>query len=248
MRKDAWFAVLFLVACVALPAAEMKFDPSQGWKSLLYLDLNGWRLLDPAKPNDWTMARSIAMDPANPKLFAITPLPGGGKGILVNGKMGKTVNLVTTDIYGDLEAYIEFMVSQGSNSGVYFQGLYEIQIFDSFGKKELAYNDNGGIYARYINNQSVGGAVPRVNASRAPGEWQSFQVWFRAPRFDGQGRKIEKARFEKVVHNGVTIHENVEVEGPTRASMDHAEAPTGPLMLQGDHGPVAFRHIYVRKR
>jgi hypothetical protein len=134
---------------------------------------------------------------------------------------------------------------QGSNSGAYFQGLYEIQILDSFGKTALAYGDNGGVYARYIDGKSVGGAPPRVNASKAPGEWQSFHVWFRAPRFDAAGKKIRNTRFEKVIHNGVTIHENVEVEGPTRASMSHAEAPLGPLMLQGDHGPVAFRRIEI---
>ena len=92
----------------------------------------------------------------------------------------------------------------------------------------------------------MGGVAPRVNASKPPGQWQSFHIWFRAPRFDSSGKKTEKARFLKVVHNGVTIHENVELEGPTRASMTTPESPAGPLMLQGDHGPVAYRNIYLR--
>ena len=92
----------------------------------------------------------------------------------------------------------------------------------------------------------MGGSAPRVNASRAPGQWQSFHVWFRAPRFDPSGRKIENARFLRVLHNGVPVQENVEVEGPTRAAMDIPEAAENPLMLQGDHGPVAYRNLYIR--
>jgi hypothetical protein len=106
--------------------------------------------------------------------------------------------------------------------------------------------DNGGIYHRWINNQPVGGSPPRVNASRAPGEWQSFHIWFRAPRFDGAGKKIENARFVRVLHNGKLVHENVEVDGPTRAHMAIPEAAANPVMLQGDHGPVAYRNLYWR--
>jgi hypothetical protein len=212
---------------------------------LLSLALAGWRGQEADKPNEWMTVESVRMDPANPKTLVLGP--AGPQGILVNGKLGKTVNLVTTEKYGDVEAEIEFLVPQGSNSGVYFQGLYEIQILDSFGNTDLKFGDCGGVYARYIDGKSVGGAAPRVNASKPPGEWQTFHVWFRAPRFDAGGKKIRNARFEKVLHNGVLIHENVEVEGPTRASMSHAEAPTGPLMLQGDHGPVAFRRISVRR-
>ncbi len=71
---------------------------------------------------------------------------------------------------------------------------------------------------------------------------------FRATRFDAQGRKTENARFVKVVHNGQVIHENVEVTGPTRsATYEQApEKPQGPLMLQGDHGPVAYRNITLK--
>ena len=66
-----------------------------------------------------------------------------------------------------------------------------------------------------------------------------------APRFEG-GKKIQNARFLKVVYNGQTVQENVEIDGPTRAHMEISEAPTNPLMLQGDHGPVAFRNIWAR--
>ena len=92
----------------------------------------------------------------------------------------------------------------------------------------------------------MGGEAPRTNSSKAPGDWQSFDIRFRAPRFDAAGKKMEKARFIQVIHNGTVIHENYELDGPTRASLDTPEAVKGPLMLQGDHGPVAFRNIRVR--
>ena len=85
-----------------------------------------------------------------------------------------------------------------------------------------------------------------MNASRRPGEWQSYQAWFRAPRFDAAGKKIEPARFLRVLLNGQLVQKDVDVEGPTRAHLTIPEAAQNPLMLQGDHGPVAFRNIYVR--
>ena len=96
------------------------------------------------------------------------------------------------------------------------------------------------------DNRGFEGKPPRVNAARKPGEWQSFDITFRAPRFDTAGRKTENARFVKVVHNGIVIHENEEVTGPTRASTFNDEKALGPLMLQGDHGPVAYRNLRVR--
>jgi hypothetical protein len=160
-------------------------------------------------------------------------------GILVNGDDGRGVDLLSEVQHGDCQLHVEFNVTKGSNSGVYFQGQYEVQILDSFGKKDkdLAYGDCGGIYNT---------AKPRTNASKAPGEWQTFDVTFQAPRFDDKKKKIANARFVKVIHNGKVIHENVEVKGPTTASLGGAERPLGPLMLQGDHGPVAFRNIVLK--
>jgi hypothetical protein len=75
------------------------------------------------------------------------------------------------------------MIPQKSNSGVYVHGLYEVQILDSFGVASLGVHDCGAIYERWINGKGVGGSAPKRNASRAPGEWQSFLIGFRAPRF-----------------------------------------------------------------
>jgi len=73
-----------------------------------------------------------------------------------------------------------------------------------------------------------------------------MKISFQAPRFDGQGKKIENARILRIELNGVTIHEDVELSGPTRGAMGNDEVTKGPLRIQGDHGPVAFRNVYVR--
>ena len=83
-------------------------------------------------------------------------------------------------------------------------------------------------------------------AARSGNAAQSFDVLFRAPRFDATGKKIENARFIKVTHNGQIIQENVEVPRPTCAAHWLDEKPTGPLMLQGDHGPVAYRNLRLK--
>ncbi len=74
----------------------------------------------------------------------------------------------------------------------------------------------------------------------------TFDVIFRAPRFDARGKKIANARFMKVAHNGKVIHENVELTGPTRGPLSEGEPATGPLLLQGDHGPLAYRNLWVK--
>jgi hypothetical protein len=194
---------------------------------------------------DWQTVADVKLDPADTHKF----IPVEGTGAAVNGGKGRTKNLLSKAEHGDVEAHIEFVVPKGSNSGVYFQGRYEIQILDSWGVKEPKYGDCGGIYQRWDSKRNppgYEGRPPKVNASRAPGEWQTFDVTFRAPRFDAGGKKTADARFVKVVHNGQVVHENVDVTGPTRAAAFGDEKPTGPLMLQGDHGPVAYRNVWLR--
>ncbi len=191
---------------------------------------------------DWEVVGEVKMDPADNRRFVTSP----GTGVTVNGPNGRTRNLLSKLQHGDVEAHIEFVVPKGSNSGVYFQGRYEVQILDSWGVEHPKYGDCGGIYQRWKDGKGFEGRPPRVNASRPPGEWQTFDCVFRAPRFDAQGKKIANAKFVKVVHNGKVVHENVEVTGPTRAAAFGDEKPTGPLMLQGDHGPVAYRNLWLR--
>jgi hypothetical protein len=225
-------------------AAEVPYKQGSGWKALLNgRDLAGWHGQD-GKPHDWVTTDAVRWDKEqSPKILSATPGPGG---IILNSLRGKTANLVTDAKLGDVEVYVEFLIPQGSNSGVYLQGLYEIQVFDSWGKDKLTTSDGGAIYHRWIDGKPVGGSVPKVNASHPPGQWQSYHAWFRAPRFDASGKKVENAKFLRVLHNDKLVQENIEVEGGTRAHMQIPEAALNPLMLQGDHGPVAYRNLYIR--
>lgn len=227
--------VLTLTGAGDAPPAD-----AQGWVELLPAkDLAAWR-----KPHgEWLMAAKLSVDPHDAQKFAWQP----GSEAAVNGPKGRSVNLVSTQEFGDVEAHIEFMIPSKSNSGVYFMGRYEVQVYDSHGVARDKYPgiECGGIYPRWVGHE-IEGHSPRVNASRPAGQWQTFDVVFRAPRFDAAGQKTANARFVKVVHNGQTIHENVEVTGPTRAALFNDEKPTGPLLLQGDHGPVAYRSVRVR--
>ena len=212
-----------------------------GWLELFSgQNLSAWR--QPA--GDWTTAGAVAVDPQNAQRLIWQP----GTGVAVNGPQGRTVDLISTQEFGDVEVHVEFMISAHSNSGVYFMGRYEVQIYDSFGVTKDKYPgiECGGIYPRWLDNHEVDGHSPRVNVARAPGQWQTFDVTFRAPRFDAAGQKTRPAEFVKVVHNGTVVHENVSVSGPTRAAHWNVEQPTGPLLLQGDHGPVAYRNVRVR--
>jgi hypothetical protein len=217
----------------------------EGWEPLLDgSSLAGWQACDPKATNDWRAVRAIRYE----RVLGPTQLNGRGTGggVIINGS-GKTANLCTTRALGDIEFYAEFMLAKGSNSGIYLQGLYEMQILDSWGTTEpMSSSDLGGIYHQWIDNKGVGGSAPRVNAARRPGEWQSYQAWFRAPRFDAAGKKIAPARFLRVLLNGQLVQQDVDVAGPTRSALNLPEGPSHPVMLQGDHGPVAFRNIYVR--
>jgi Domain of Unknown Function (DUF1080) len=205
-------------------------------------DLEGWTA---RRPHEWRVAGGVRLRDDDPEAFAIEP----GTGIMVNGDQGRTVDIHTIAEHGSCELHVEFCVPQGSNSGVYLMGQYEIQVLDSWGTpdSELSYASNGGIYGRWIaaTRTSYEGHAPRTNASRPPGEWQVFDILFHAPRFDAGGAKVANARFERITHNGVVIHEDVELSGPTRGAWNEDDIPRGPLRLQGDHGPVAYRNIRI---
>jgi hypothetical protein len=227
-----------LLTAVALlvPAAEKPAAP-EGHSLFNGKDLTGWTLRPGADPkkSKWTVAGGVRL-----KDGMTNRLDGeAGSGVLLNGGDGRGVDLLTEAPHGDCELHVEFVVPKGSNSGVYFQGQYEVQILDSYGKEDakLTYQDCGGIYNT---------AAPRKNASKAPGEWQTYDVVFQAPRFGADGKKTANAKFRKVVHNGVVIHKDVEVKGPTTAALSGPEKPEGPLLLQGDHGPVAFRNLRLK--
>jgi hypothetical protein len=226
------------------PHGDPPYLLEKGWTPLLTgSNLQGWTFEHPEK-GVWTTSPAIYWDGKNsPK--ELLPFPGSGNRI-ANGPKGAVSNIVTTQKFGDMELYLEFLIPANSNSGVYLHGLYEVQVYDSFGVEHPKYSDCGAIYERWINEKGVGGSPPLINASGQPGNWQSFHIWFQAPRFDSSGRKIENAKFIRVLHNNMLVQDNTEAPGPTRSGLEIPEATENPLMLQGDHGPVAYRNIYFR--
>lgn len=219
-------AALLAAASAAWAADKQKIvEPFNG------KDLSGWVLKQP-QGNQW--AAGIAkMDPINPRELSVT-VPAEGKGQLVN-KKGHGVDIYTEQEFGDCTVTLELMVPKGSNSGIYLMGNYEVQVLDSFGRQKVGAGDIGGLY---------GAAAPLSNAAKAPGEWQQFVIEFQTPRFENDS-KVANAVFKKVTLNGKVIHENVEMKGVTGGSIGGGEKPTGPLMFQGNHGPVAYRNIKI---
>jgi hypothetical protein len=231
MKTTTFTIILFCIfTATSLTAAPPKSINLTG------KDLSAWK----GDTGTWSVVGAVEIDRTNPKVLDAKE----GTGVIYNGPE-KTCDIFSKYKHGDVRVHVEFMVPKGSNSGVYLQGRYEVQILDSWGVKEPGYGDCGGIYQRWKDGKGYEGHPPMLNASLPPGKWQSFDILFRAPRFDQDGKKIENARFVRVIHNGKLVHENVEVTGPTRAAHFEDEKPVDSLMLQGDHGPVAYRNIRI---
>lgn len=209
-------------------------------------DLDGWAVVEGKHDDVWLTAGSVSLDPTKEgKLFRIEP----GTGVLVNGTTGRTKNLRTMREFGDIEAHVEFCAPRDANSGVYLMGMYEIQIRERSHKHvpELQMRDCGGIFARRVDGKYVDGSPPLVKAMRGPGEWQTFDIRFQAPRFNAQGDKVQNARLVELLLNGKVVQKNLELRGPTGGHLPGPERATGPILLQGDHGAIAFRNIWVRE-
>jgi hypothetical protein len=155
-------------------------------------------------------------------------------------------SIYTRESFGDCQLHIEWAtpdppvgdIMNRGNSGVYFFGLYELQIFDSY---------HGGIYADGQAAAIYGQYPPLVNASRPPGQWQVFDVLFTAPRFEEE--KLQAPAFMTVLHNGVAVQDHAALLGPTahRAAPPYkAHGAKGPVMLQAHGNPVRFRNIWIR--
>ena len=167
-------------------------------------------------------------------------LPGDGS-MEVNG----TGSIMTREELGDVQVHVEWATpkevkgeGQGrGNSGVYLQGRYEIQVLDSYNNKTYF---NGQAGAFYEHN------APLVNASRKPGEWQTYDIIFHPPKTGADGKPVPGSF--TVLHNGVLIQDHIPVSGDaTRAANFQGIAPKGPLVLQ-DHGnPVRYRNIWIRR-
>jgi Domain of Unknown Function (DUF1080) len=159
----------------------------------------------------------------------------------------QTGDIATKQEFGDCQLHIEWATpaevkgeSQGrGNSGVFLMERYEVQVLDSYNNPTYYHGQAGAVYKQY---------APLVNACRKPGEWQTYDIIFKAPKFDEQGKVTERARVT-VLHNGVLIQNNVEIYGNTWHDKPALYLPHGPkasLKLQ-DHGnPVRYRNIWIR--
>ncbi|MBI2926755.1 MAG: DUF1080 domain-containing protein [Verrucomicrobia bacterium] len=133
-------------------------------------------------------------------------------------------DLVSEETFRDFTARYEYLVPKGSNSGFYLRGRHEVQILEDYGSANPSPGNNGGIYSI---------KAPSQNASRKPGEWQQAEVTI-------------KGNLVTVILNGVKIHDNVEVNKPTGGELDGNVDQPGPILLQGDHGAIAFRNIRIK--
>ncbi len=197
--------------------------------------LTGYKVLD-GHTLHWTGVRAPSLTRENPPVWGSPKnllddnmsrwiIPENNKfrmidGVLVNEEVGG--NLVTKEKFDDFKLSIEFRYPEGSNSGVYLRGRYEVQIEDNFG--------------RDVNDLMIGGIYgfiePTVNAAKPAGEWQTYEITL-------VGRHVT------VVHNGIEVISNRPIPGITGGSLDSREGEPGPIMLQGDHGPVDFRKIVI---
>lgn len=197
--------------------------------------LTGFKVLD-GNTLHWTGVRAPDLVRSEPPVWG-TPknlldnnmsrwiIPDNNKfrminGVLVNEAVGG--NLVTKEKFDDFKLSVEFRYPEGSNSGVYLRGRYEVQIEDNYGR-DICDLIIGGIY---------GFIEPTVNAAKKAGEWQTFEITL-------VGRHVT------VVHNGIEVISNRPIPGITGGSLDSNEGEPGPIMLQGDHGPVEFRKLVI---
>jgi hypothetical protein len=200
-------------------------------------------------PENWSVADSVWADPTQEHHLEAQE----GSGVLVNVPTDAADgHLLTRWQHQDLEIAMDVLMPRGSNAGIYLQGRYEIQLLDSWGVQRPTFGDMGGIYQRWKadrpeGKRGAGGHPPRVNVAKAPGLWQHLTIDFQAPRFNAAGEKVEPAKINEVTLNGVVIHRNISLGGPTRAAMFSSEARMGPLMIQGDHGPVALKNIRYKR-
>ena len=170
---------------------------------------------------------------------------GPAKWIVENGELvvNGTGDISTKQKFGDAQLHLEFAIPadtaadrKNGNSGIKLHERYEVQIINSYERPSRPETQCGAVYVQH---------PPFVNASRKPGEWQTYDIIFRAPRFDEIGNLVERGTLT-VLHNGVLIQDNATIYGPTNSDVPAKPLYKKPLFLQ-DHGsPVRFRNVWIR--
>ncbi len=244
---------------------DQPFATKDGWKPLFDgHSLAGWKFRNPNAKKVWVVCDDVQLDPSN--ATRLVPVGSGGSptAALLCGDDGRGSDIMTEESFQDYQLHLEFTVPKGSNSGVYNRGLFEVQIFDSYGAPKLAFHDCGALYER---------AIPGENHARPPGQWQSYDItmtgkklsliWNGKPVYkdmDVRYGETDREAFDRLNQESAgkpealrvkLRHENGKYlgyfgEGGTRSSLDGPDRP-GPILLQGDHGPVAYRNLYIRR-
>lgn len=158
-----------------------------------------------------------------------------------------TGGIQTKRTFGDCQLHIEWrtpaeIVGEGQgrgNSGIFLQSRYEVQVLDNFENKTYSNGQAGSIYKQ---------SIPLVNACRPPGEWQTYDIIYTAPRFNEDGIKVASA-YITVLQNGVLIQNNTEIKGPTTfiGLPEYSKHGKAPIMLQDHSNPVSYRNIWIRE-
>lgn len=234
MKTRTYPLAVALCAALAITVSSAPAgDVIVPWRPAL-ADLTDWATkTKPQGENAWVTGEP-SMSEEKPKTLDVE----GEGSALVNKVTGhkQSWDIYSKKKFGSCRVELEVMVPKGANSGIYLMGEYEVQVLDSWGKEKLGGGDMGAIY---------GATPPKLNASKKPGEWQKYVIDFKAPTFDATGKKTSDAVFVKVELNGQVLHENVVVPKSTGGALVGTESPEGPIMFQGDHGPVAYRNIVI---
>ena len=256
MRKNQLGAAIAVAGIAGLSLALTAVAQSPGYDDTPFLPGGKWRVHDSSRPQPRVVAAPADAPPSDAVvLFDGTDLSrwrsGGGEDAKwqVEGgymEVNGTGKIVTRDTFGDCQLHVEFATpaevkgeSQGrGNSGVFFFDRYEVQVLDSYENPSYPDGQASALYGQY---------PPMVNSSRPPGEWQSYDIIFKAPRFEG-GELVSPA-VVTVFHNGIIVHHAREMVGATshrNVGKYSPHGPAGPIALQ-DHGnPVRFRNVWVR--
>jgi hypothetical protein len=230
--------------------------------SLAALAQNQWQIHDLNRPMAPVITPGPAGPPVPPPSDAVVLFDGKDLSSWTNAKgepakwkvengymevVANTGSIRTVKGFGDCQLHVEWMAPSPAkgegqdrgNSGVFLMDLYEVQVLDCYGNKTYADGQTAAIYGQY---------PPLVNACRPPGEWQTYDIVFHRPRFDKDGKLLTPARMT-VFHNGVLVHECVQLTGPTAHKAQPPYKMHGdrlPISLQ-DHGhPVRYRDIWIR--
>lgn len=210
--------------------ADGKVIPGAKKKGKLIVDKKGEEIPG-AKAVQETIANPNGWVAENDELRCVKP--HGGNDILTEKK------------FTDFELHIEFQAT--SNSGVYLQGRYEIQVNNDYKTKPKIVEKDGKKIEVWDTHQCgaiYGRIAPSKNMAKPPKEWQSFDVVFHGARGD-KGKVTKKARVT-LIWNGEKVIDNAEIDGVTGGALDGKVTEAGPILLQGDHGKVAFRNIKIR--